>query len=161
MHRNLNNAIELIGNPRRFGSPEISICVDLMREFLRREVLWANILGIAERLPFADLAEVLSPGTSICVDNRGLIDSFSRCLVEKICLTHMLKWYQIKPSLISVHGSALPADPYSPILRLFNLGGFFSREHQIYVDVNGSGGIHAGMVQHGDLTTPFTFISEE
>jgi hypothetical protein len=57
-------------------------------------------------------------------------------------------------------GPSLPADPYHPLLKLFELGGCFTREHRDYIDINRSAGIHAGMVESGNLNVPFVEITE-
>lgn len=123
--------------------------------------LWANAFGIPDNLPFADLSEVVSPSTNLSGDHLGLIDTFSRSPVEKICLAYILKWYQIPVSLRQGLSPALPPDPYLPLLKLFELGGSSTREHRVYIDVYGSAGIHAGVLQYGNLYTPYAVIGED
>jgi hypothetical protein len=161
MWGNLDAAIGLFSNPRRFSNSATLACVDLMREFLRREALWSKILGVAESLPFADLPNVVSFGIQLSIDHLGLIDSFSTSLIEKTCCVYMLKWYQIPKSVVQAFGPSLPGDPYLPILKLFEVGGFFTREHRVNIDINQSVGVHAGMVQQGSLDTPFAMCDEE
>lgn len=161
MIHNFDTVIDLFGTPRHFSDAATSACVDLMREFLRREALWANAFGIVESLPFADLPEVVSPGTHLSVDHLGLIDSFSRSPIEKICCVYLMKWCQIPKSVVQACGPSLPADPYLPLMKLFELGGFFTRERRVNIDVNQSTGIHAGMVQNGCLDKPFAVIGDE
>lgn len=161
MWRKKEAVIELFGSTRRFSDSATPACVDLMREFLRREALWAKVFDATESLPFADLPEFVSPGMQVSVDHLGLIDSFSRSLVERTCCVYILKWYQIPDLVVQRCGSSLPANPYLPILKLFELGGFFTREHRVNIDVNQSTGIHSGMVQHGNLDSPFAVIDEE
>ena len=39
---NFNDVINLIGSARRLDPAKTETCVDLMKEFLRREALWAG-----------------------------------------------------------------------------------------------------------------------
>ncbi len=161
MNPRFDTVIGLLGSPRRFSDAATTECVDLMREFLRREALWATAFGIADDLPFADMPGVVSPDIHLPAEVVNLIEAFSRSTVEEAALIYMLKWYQVPASQLRGHNPALPTDPYLPLLKLFELGGFFTREHRIYIDVNRSGGLHSGMVQNGSLDTPFAAIGEE
>ncbi len=131
-----------------------------MREYFRREALWAKKLGLSEELPVANLPGGIDLDTEHAADYLDVIESFVRSSVERRCCMYMINWYGLLkdvPASIEVH--ALP-DPYLPLMRLFELGGFFTTEHRVYVDVNCKTGVHSGFVQHGNLDIPFVVIDE-
>lgn len=161
MGQHFDTVLELLKNPRQFSDDSTSVCVQLMREFLRREALWAIACGIADELPFVDLPNAVSPGKHLSAELGSLIDTFSRSTVENATLIYMLKWYQVPSSQLRGYNCGLPNDPYFPLLKLFELGGFFTREHRIFIDVNRSAGLHASMIQKGILDTPFAIIGDE
>ncbi len=150
----VSDILGLLSQARTVDPSENETNVELMREFLRREALWAKQIGSDCKLPFADLAGLICPEVSESEFHKDEILQFSSSLAENKCLSNAIKWTLLReksPNLLaSFH---LPA-PYDPLLSLLARGGCFSQEHGVFVSV-GESGVHAGIVQNGPLDEPF------
>lgn len=137
---------------RRVDVARTSSCVALMKEFLRREALWAERLDLHDELPFADLAGGVDPTIRCPEDELEFIKTFSQSTAESRCCRHMLHW----DSLVSLAPETVRAfllpDPYEPLIRLFQRGGCFSREHRVFIEVNRAITLNYGSMQPGDVS---------
>lgn len=150
----VSDILDLLSQERIVDPAENGANVELMREFLRREALWAKQIGLDFKLPFADLAGLICPKVSESEFHRDEILEFSSSLAETKCLSNAMKWVLLReksPNVLA--GFHLPA-PYDPLLTLLARGGCFSQEHGVFVSV-GESGVHAGIVQNGPLDEPF------
>ncbi|QDU23377.1 hypothetical protein [Urbifossiella limnaea] len=148
----LAEAVDLIGSPRQVNAENTPACVGLMKEFLRREALWANELDLAGEVPFADLAARAEGGASLEAQYQEMLDTFTYSEAEYRCCLAMLNWYG--HSVLSLAVAPPGADdPYLPLLHFFRLGGTFRREHRVFIDINSRETIHSATIQKGDLAT--------
>ena len=99
---NFNDVINLIGSARRLDPAKTETCVDLMKEFLRREAL-SPALRLTERNPVRDFS---IPMSSVRHGTQYLdtIHSFSYSLAESRCLYAMINWYGCKETCPPAHG---------------------------------------------------------
>jgi len=155
-----DEVVKLIGDVRRLDFGKTSDCVALMKEFLRREALWAEQLDLADEIPFADLSGA-TPGTDYAKEHLDTIKSFAYSAAESRCCSAMLNWYGRADSCSSALRALRLPDPYLPLLHFFRLGGTFAREHREFIDVNGKMTIQAGLVQNGDLGKSFVNLKGE
>ena len=116
-------------------------------------------LGLTSEIPFADLS---IPMSSVRHGTQYLdtIHSFSYSLAESRCLYAMINWYGCKETCPPAHGVPGLPDPYLPLLHFFRHGGTFSREHRVFIDVNGKMMIQADSIQSGDLSRVFVALEE-
>lgn len=153
----LADAVDLIGSPRQLNAENTPACVMLMKEFLRREAIWANELGLADEVPFADLAARAKGATSYEEQYQDRLKTFTFSVAEYRCCLAMLNWYG-QPGPVAIAPPLGADDPYLPLLHFFRLGGTFSREHRVFIDINHREMIHSVAVQKGDLTTAFVAL---
>lgn len=152
-------AIELIRSDRKYDDANREICVQLLAEFLRREALWARKLGVTGEIPFADLTAAISK-TDYSAPLQDAIRAFPASVAETQACTAMLRWYGWLAATSNTPEALDPPDPYPPLIRFFQLGGTFTREHRYYIDVNGLTALNASTVQSGDLSTPKLNLDE-
>ncbi|MDB5387984.1 MAG: hypothetical protein JWM11_3630 [Planctomycetaceae bacterium] len=154
MLETIDDVVKLLRQPRQVTAVSTSVCVDLMREFLRREALWARRLSIEAALPFANIPSAVVPGVDSATQYAADLSSYACSIVEYESLSNILNWLSIKRTHSSeVVNYGLP-DPYAPLVQIFEFNGTFTREHRVYVDVNHQG-IHAGVIQNGPLDIAF------
>lgn len=150
---NFDIVIQLIRSNRRVDLHNTEQCLKLMKEFLRREAMWARQLCLTDEIPFANLAIAISD-ISCSEPYSHEISKYSYSVAECKCCTSMLNWYGVMgESHLMKQG--LP-DPYQPLLQFFKLGGTFNREHRTFIQVNETALIQASVIQGGDLSEPFT-----
>jgi hypothetical protein len=155
----LAEAVGLIGSPRQVNAENTPACVLLMKEFLRREAIWANELGLVDEIPFADLASGAKGATSHEDLYQERLNTFTHSDAEYRCCLAMLNWYG-HPGPVTIAPPLGADDPYLPLLHFFRLGGTFTREHRVFIDINYRETIHSVAVQKGDLTTAFVALDE-
>lgn len=114
---------------RRGGAPCGWSLVVLMREFLRREALWAGRLGV-EGLPFVNLAHAVRPGFQCPPELLSRIAAFPQSSAERTCCQNLLGWYALKDANAGLVRTFDLPDPYEPLVRFFERGGAFSAEHR-------------------------------
>ena len=153
----LAETIELIGSPRLLNKVNTFECVILMKEFLRREAIWANILGLVDEIPFVDLASSAKCAMSLEDLYKDKLTTFTYSVAEYRCCLAMLNWYG-HPGPVTIPPPLGVDDPYLPLLQFFRLGGTFTREHRVFIDINFGEMIHSVAVQKGDLTTAFVAL---
>jgi pSer/pThr/pTyr-binding forkhead associated (FHA) protein len=100
--------------------------VELMKEFLRRMMLWAEALNMREAWPLFDVAASVRPTVRPDVEQlkmltRGL---YPNMFVRMTC-HWTLRWSAVKNSS-EVKRLNLP-DPYEPLLQMYENGAWFSR----------------------------------
>ena len=148
----LDQALSLFNKQRKFDLNQTAVCVQLMRDYLCKEAIWARALNIVDQLPFVNLPLAIDPKISPIPEYEKLSISFSHSAVEGRCCLYLLHWYRLeqdKPELIKRWDFS---DPYLPLIDFFNRGGYFSTEHKVYVDINQTEGLHSGMVQNSVLS---------
>lgn len=159
MFRTYLEVVDVVNRPRPDGCANPRLCVDLMREFLRREAVWARRYDAQDGLPFLDIANLIVPGATFADDHVDSIKAYTHSMGEMACLKNALNWFGVRETYPErIQGLALP-EPYEPILRLFESGGRFAVEHRVFIDVN-EFGVHAGMVQNGNLDVPLVDLPE-
>jgi hypothetical protein len=154
-----SQAIALIGSARKINAENTTGCVMLIKEFLRREALWANLLGLAKELPFVDLATNAKGAPRLETQHQQAINRFTYSVAEYRCCLAMLNWYGHSVSA-TVAAPLGVEDPYLPLMHFFRFGGYFSREHRVFIHINEREWIHSDVVQKGDLTTAFVDLDE-
>lgn len=164
MNYTVENALQTLLQYDRTPKPKCGRSqMALMREFLRREALWVKWLEADQNeLPFADLAALVD-SSARCENNIiARARSFPHSSAEGRCCNNFLHWSALKeakPDLVKSFG--LP-DPYEPLLKLWERGGFFSREHRVFIDVSYAGGLHSGMVAYlTDLLEPIVALDDQ
>jgi hypothetical protein len=88
----LDDAVRLIGGDRQIDRSNTELCVDLMKEFLRREALWAKKLGLTDEIPFANLAGAIS-AINYAGPNLETITRYTYSVAERRCCLAMINWY--------------------------------------------------------------------
>jgi hypothetical protein len=145
---------------RRGDSPRGFSLLALMREYLRRQALWTNQLGMESSF-CVDLASSLLPGFRCPPEALSRMLVFPQSSAERKCCQNILAWY----ALIDSHGDLVRAfnlpDPYEPLVRFFERGGAFSVEHGVSIDVYLVGMVNANCVQEIDLRKPITALDHE
>jgi hypothetical protein len=155
----LGNVISLIGSDRLLIPKNTDLCCDLMREFLRREALWARRFSLTDEIPFADLS-IAGPDTIHNNENADLIKQYARSTVERRSLLLMTNWYRWKAiNPLAFVEQNLP-DPYLPLYLLFKNGGEFSREHGVLFSMNETILIVSYSIQKADLNHPYIQLND-
>jgi hypothetical protein len=153
----LAEAVVLISSPRQMNAENTLACVLLMKEFLRREAIWANELGQINEVPFTDLASNAKGASSYEEQYQDRLNTFTQSDAEYRCCLAMLNWYG-HPRTVTIIPQLGAVDPYLPLLHFFRLGGTFTREHRVFIDINHRETIHSIAVQKGDLETAFVVL---
>jgi hypothetical protein len=110
-----------------------------MAEYLRRAALWAQALDATDEWPFFDIAAHVAPSVYVPDDEaKDLEDLIYNRIgwpsVDRIARA-ALRWAALKDA-----GVPLPpglADPYEPLLLMFDRGGAWTTEAG-FIDVDGS-----------------------
>ena len=108
----------------------------LMREYLRRAALWAQVCGAEESWPFFDIAERLDAAITtppdVAAELEQLLQSLAPASLRTTC-RGAVRW----PALLAAHHGLqadLP-DPYEPLLLMYERGGCYHLGE--YLDLNG------------------------
>lgn len=117
----------------------------LLKEFLRRELLWADHLGIrnASRraADFYELAAAIAPNYEFPRDLLEVADAGLLSPAERACAGNALKWsFLLDVGPTRFNDLQLPA-PYEPLIWFWRRGGRFTTEQGVWIDVPGLGGI--------------------
>ncbi|MFE3720850.1 hypothetical protein [Streptomyces cyaneofuscatus] len=108
----------------------------LMREYLRRAALWAQVCGAEESWPFFDIAERLDAAITtppdVAAELEQLLQSLAPASLRTTC-RGAVRW----PALLAAHRglSAELPDPYEPLLLMYERGGGYHLGE--YLDLNG------------------------
>ena len=118
---------------------DVASNVASVREYLRRAALWAKATGCTEEWPFFDVAAHIRPSVRLFSfeESEVLRQHFAHLpFYLNLTIRQTCEWYlhwtalQSSPHAISL---ALP-EPYSPLIRMYERGGQFYREHNfLYV----------------------------
>ncbi len=118
---------------RRLGSLQFEESIEhngsrlvLMREYLRRSALWAQVLGRMDEWPFFDIAAAADPSAQLDDESvravlgglvgRGMRPHDKRFIRFMLNFTMLREWPQGLP------------DPFEPLLMVYERGGSFGRE---------------------------------
>jgi hypothetical protein len=103
-------------------------CVLLAREWLRRQALWAAALGLEDTWPMVDIGTALeAPWPSEVVEAwRAQVERDLLPLFVRDTGTLMLR---AAVADVPLRLTGLPADPWEPLLRLYERGGAVRTEH--------------------------------
>ncbi|HEY3608724.1 MAG TPA: hypothetical protein VGL06_14555 [Pseudonocardiaceae bacterium] len=103
----------------------------LMREYLRRAAWWARELGATDAWPFFDIPALWAPDVEV---PRDLLEPLETLISTGIgwpsvatTVRAALRWAAVLDA-----GKPVPdglADPYAPLLLMFERGGGFTTEH--------------------------------
>lgn len=109
----------------------------LMREYLRRAALWAQEYHAEGDWPFFDIAERIDPTAQLAPDLAKELESFLRSGIGPNSVERTLKGAVHWAAMCSSGRTDLPAlaDPYEPLLLMYERGGGFSVDQLI--DLNG------------------------
>lgn len=111
--------------------------VALMREYLRRSALWAQVLGHTDKWPFDDWARYVD------LEKRPSVDLVERLekqlsvapinrLIQDTC-HWMLNWSALHRD--NLHDFADLPTPFAPLLYFYERGGHFYSEHgYVYIE---------------------------
>ncbi|MEP6832318.1 MAG: hypothetical protein ABJB74_02945 [Gemmatimonas sp.] len=108
--------------------------VVLMREYLRRAAVWAKTLDCTEHWPFVDFATYVAPAVRAPQElvhelNGHLGTKPLNALMRETCV-YALHWAALRDddnaTLVDKYSLA---DPYEPLIRLYERGGHFYTEH--------------------------------
>jgi hypothetical protein len=103
----------------------------LMREYLRRAAWWAQELDATDAWPFFDIPALWAPDIKVPTDLLGPLETLISTGIgwPSVATTARaaLRWATVMDA-----GKPLPdglADPYEPLLLMFERGGGFTTEH--------------------------------
>jgi hypothetical protein len=113
--------------------------VRLMAEYLRRAALWAEALDATGEWPFFDIASHLAPSVHVPEDQGKELESL---------ISNRIGWPSVdRLARATMHWAALQdagvplppglADPYEPVLLMFDRGGAWTTEAG-FIDVDGA-----------------------
>ncbi|MER7107812.1 hypothetical protein [Streptomyces sp. NPDC000229] len=105
----------------------------LLREFLRRSALWAQALDATDEWPFFDIAASVDPSVRAPSDLVAELDEYSADHVpglraRKLC-QFALHWAALEDA--GVESARRHANPFEPLLLLFERGGAFNVENGV------------------------------
>lgn len=110
----------------------------LMREYLRRAAAWARAYGAEDSWPFLDLAELVAPEVTIepgvAAELEEALKGVAPSSLKRTCRA-AVRWAALTSTEMDLPAD-LPADPYEPLLLLFERGGGYFVEE--FVDLNGA-----------------------
>jgi hypothetical protein len=129
---NVEQALERLLNIKwKFDAKRSRSHCLLMAEYLRRAVLWAQALQVADYWPFFNIAAVVAPNERVSESSiNGLKEQMEQWptsfMVKQTCIFY-LQWAYVKdlPSIVRLQ---LP-DPFEPLILLYERGGSFTTEH--------------------------------
>jgi len=127
-----------------------------MKEFLRREFLWATQLNVLENCPFADLAGALDPSIRCDLNEIAFATTTSESSAEARCVRQMMHWYKIIELAPLAAQQHYLLDPYEPLMILFQRRGCFASEHRIFIEVNRVVTVNYDVLKHSDSWEPLS-----
>ncbi|MEU6119004.1 hypothetical protein ABZ840_31255 [Streptomyces sp. NPDC047117] len=115
----------------------------LMREYLRRAALWARAYGAETEWPFFDVTEYAAPGfepdPGLAAELEEYVSKLGAPSTRRVC-RGAVRWAALREGAAE---PSAPADPYAPLLLMFERGGGYSIEE--FIDLYGV------MIPHGNL----------
>jgi hypothetical protein len=94
---------ELLATKRPDEGANTRHCVKLLKEFLRREVIWAQTLGILDEVPLLDLAAAIQPDLASDDTLAEKLKVFTHSWAERTALCNAIHWanlYESTPAAI-------------------------------------------------------------
>lgn len=143
---------ELLQMRPNSGVQDSATCIDLMKEFIRREFRWAFELGYSRLYPFIDIAGLIIPGIKVplYIQNKFDHSRFSRSTAESRACDNYLRWLHLHENNSNAISRYNLPDPFESMTEVFRLGGGFSSEHGWLIDVISCGGFDASLI-HAEI----------
>lgn len=117
-------------------------CMGLARSFLALETLWGNALGVLDEYPCIDLAGHLGQAElPQRIEDAFSESTFARSTAEARACRNYLRWCCLTADEASKVSEFGLADPFVPLIELFEEGAEFSLEGWMF-DVFKCGGIN-------------------
>jgi len=130
----------------------------LMREYLRRTALWAQAYGAEQSWPFFDIAELVAPDvetpSDVAAELEEVLAGLAPSSLKRTC------WAAVRWAALRQAGREpsrdMPADPYEPLLLMYERGGGYFVEE--FIDLNGVM-VRLGTVESNLAAIPFLTLT--
>ena len=132
----------------------------LMKEYLRRAAWWAKATE-APGFPFFDIAAAVDPSVRADPSIVGLVETRVKSRLQGLRVVRACEQALLFAALLDA-GTALPeapAEPYEPLLVMFERGGGFSTEGSGLIEVD-SLGIRIGRLEDNLLEEPVITLDQ-
>jgi hypothetical protein len=145
-------ALKIMELVRKIDKSHSELYFKLIKEFLRRQELWAQRLTLNVHL-FQDLASAIDPIIRCSTDILSRGDKFAKSSAEVECCEIWLNWcWLVDNKPLEIQSYNLP-DPFEPLERFFELNGEFT-VHDGFIDIYLIGGVYARFADSIDLSKP-------